>query len=83
MAGIRKGSWIHVEFVNKNDPGGRATSTPELEGRGGLYLEDCHIAEINNDQTASAGLQSYAVDPDTAQRLWAVSEEMVRQSFAV
>lgn len=73
-------------FKIKTIPAGAATSVyaataPELEGRGGLYLEDCHIAEINNDQADSAGLQSYAVDPEAAQRLWAVSEEMVGQSF--
>ncbi len=58
-----------------------AATAPELEGRGGLYLEDCHIAEVNDAEDASEGVRSYALDPDLAQRLWAISEEMVGQRF--
>jgi NAD(P)-dependent dehydrogenase (short-subunit alcohol dehydrogenase family) len=58
-----------------------AATSPSLEGRGGLYLEDCHIAEPASDE-GDAGVESYAVDPDIADTLWQMSEEMVGQSFS-
>jgi NAD(P)-dependent dehydrogenase (short-subunit alcohol dehydrogenase family) len=58
-----------------------AATAPELEGRGGLYLEDCHVADVDDRESAGSGVRSYAVDPDAAKRLWSLSEEMVRQSF--
>lgn len=60
-----------------------AATAPELEGRGGLYLEDCRIATVNDAPEALDGVKSYAVDPSTAQRLWEVSEQLVRQQFAL
>jgi NAD(P)-dependent dehydrogenase (short-subunit alcohol dehydrogenase family) len=69
----------------KSIPAGAATSTwaatsAELEGRGGLYLEDCHIAEVT-DAPGGNGVASYAVDPAAAERLWTLSEELVDQRF--
>ena len=61
-----------------------AATAPELEGRGGLYLEDCGIAAINDVDaaTSSGGVRSYALDAEAARRLWAISEESVGQRFA-
>jgi NAD(P)-dependent dehydrogenase (short-subunit alcohol dehydrogenase family) len=59
-----------------------AATAPELEGRGGLYLEDCHVAEVNDDPEAREGVRSYAVDPEAAKRLWTISEELVGERFA-
>ena len=58
-----------------------AATTEELEGAGGLYCEDCHVADEDNEDT-SGGVRSYAVDKAKADRLWSMSEEMVGQSFA-
>ena len=58
-----------------------AATAPELEGRGGLYLEDCHVAEVDDAEGAGGGVRSYALDPDAARRLWSVSEQLVGQSF--
>jgi len=58
-----------------------AATAPELEGRGGLYLEDCHVAAVNDDPEAREGVRSYAVDAEAAKRLWATSEELVGQTF--
>jgi len=58
-----------------------AATAPELEGRGGLYLEDCHVAEVNDAEDATEGVRSYALDPEAARRLWSISEEMVGQDF--
>ena len=57
-----------------------AATAPELDGRGGLYLEDCGVAEVD-DTSADGGVRSYAVDPATAERLWTLSEELVGQTF--
>ncbi len=56
-------------------------TAPELEGRGGLYLEDCHVAEVDDTENAPEGVRSYALDPENAKRLWAISEQMVGQTF--
>jgi NAD(P)-dependent dehydrogenase (short-subunit alcohol dehydrogenase family) len=58
-----------------------AATAPELEDRGGLYLEDCHVVDVNDDPSVLSGVRSYAVDIDAARRLWTVSEEMVGRRF--
>ena len=57
-----------------------AATAPELDGRGGLYLEDCRVAEVD-DQSPDGGVRSYAVDPEAARRLWAMSEELVGETL--
>jgi NAD(P)-dependent dehydrogenase (short-subunit alcohol dehydrogenase family) len=52
-----------------------AATSPRLAGRGGLYLEDCEVAELATDDAPGRGVRDYAVDPDAAARLWAVSAE--------
>jgi NAD(P)-dependent dehydrogenase (short-subunit alcohol dehydrogenase family) len=54
-----------------------AATAPELEGRGGLYLEDCHVAAVNDAPDAGDGVKSYALDPQGAERLWEISERLV------
>jgi NAD(P)-dependent dehydrogenase (short-subunit alcohol dehydrogenase family) len=63
---------------------GAATSvllavSPELEGVGGKYHEDCHEAEVIVRRTgyAAAGVAPYALDPANAERLWDISERML------
>lgn len=58
-----------------------AATAPELEGKGGIYCEDCHVADVDDEDT-TGGVRSYAVDPEKAEKLWAVSEEIVEQSFS-
>lgn len=72
----------------KSVEAGAATSVftataPELAGRGGLYLEDCHVASVNEAPDALDGVKSYALDPENAERLWAVSEQLVGERFAL
>jgi NAD(P)-dependent dehydrogenase (short-subunit alcohol dehydrogenase family) len=57
-----------------------AATSPELAGRGGVYLEDCQIAGPAAPDSSS-GVESYALDTAAAERLWAVSEVLVGQSF--
>jgi NAD(P)-dependent dehydrogenase (short-subunit alcohol dehydrogenase family) len=64
---------------------GAATSvlvatSPELEGVGGRYLEDCNEAAVIDPLTTDdlgAGVADYAVDPYEAELLWDVSERLV------
>src|SRR5256885_14934762 len=60
-----------------------AATAPELEGRGGLYLEDCHVAAVNDAADALYGVKSYALDQQNAGRLWEVSEKLVGERFAL
>ena len=53
-----------------------AATSPQLAGKGGVYCEDCDIAEItvpDSPDSRIRGVNSYAVDPDSAARLWALS----------
>ena len=60
-----------------------AATAPELSGKGGAYLEDCHIAEqLPNDSTIRGGIRQFACDPLVAEKLWDVSETMVGEKFA-
>ena len=60
-----------------------AATAPELEGRGGLYLEDCQVAAVDDAPGALSGVKSYALDPQNAERLWEVSEALVGERFAL
>ncbi len=75
----------------KNVEQGAATSiwcatSPQLDGKGGVYCENCDIApparkEVAESKPAvtpgSLGVVSHAVDPVAAERLWALSERLV------
>jgi NAD(P)-dependent dehydrogenase (short-subunit alcohol dehydrogenase family) len=63
---------------------GAATSvyvatSPRLNGVVGRYFENCQEATPDDPTAAgtdAAGVAAYALDPDAAERLWAVSEQM-------
>ena len=60
---------------------GASTSTwaavgPELEGIGGLYLENCAEAGPWTADAPFVGVMPYAIDPESADRLWALSLEV-------
>jgi NAD(P)-dependent dehydrogenase (short-subunit alcohol dehydrogenase family) len=65
---------------------GAATSvlvatSPRFEGIGGRYFEDCNEAETlppGTAGTATSGVAPYALDPDAAERLWALTLDTVR-----
>ena len=52
-----------------------AATSPQLEGLGGLYCEDCDIAPLAEDGR-DFGVRAYAVDPEQSDRLWALSAEL-------
>jgi NAD(P)-dependent dehydrogenase (short-subunit alcohol dehydrogenase family) len=65
---------------------GAATSvllaaSPTVDGITGCYFEDCAQAEpVTERAGAVAGVAPYALDRENADRLWAVSESLVRRS---
>jgi hypothetical protein len=48
---------------------------------GGLYCEDCHVAELAEGTDIRGGVRAHALDTDRARALWAKSEEMVGEQF--
>ena len=58
-----------------------AATEPSLQGNGGVYCEDCHVAPVD-DESPTDGVRSYALDPATADALWSLSERMVGESFS-
>lgn len=61
----------------KSIPAGAATqvwaaTAPELADQGGVYAEDCGISEKH---------AAWARDPESAVRLWTLSEELVGEKF--
>ncbi|MEU8638625.1 SDR family NAD(P)-dependent oxidoreductase [Amycolatopsis sp. NPDC048633] len=59
-----------------------AATSPQLDGMGGVYLEDCDIAEPapgEDGVTAvrhRVGVRDYAIDTGEAARLWALSADL-------
>jgi NAD(P)-dependent dehydrogenase (short-subunit alcohol dehydrogenase family) len=71
-------------YIFKTLAQGAATSvyvatSPLLNGVAGRYFENCQ-EDTPDDPTAAgtdaAGVAAYALDPEAAERLWAVSEQM-------
>ncbi|KAG0654934.1 hypothetical protein C6P46_001329 [Rhodotorula mucilaginosa] len=50
-----------------------AAFEPSLQDKGGVYLDDCQI---------QPEVEAYAVDQETAERLWTVSEELIQKALA-
>ncbi|MFC9501195.1 SDR family NAD(P)-dependent oxidoreductase [Streptomyces sp. NPDC056982] len=53
-----------------------AATSPQLNGMGGVYLEDCDIAEPAPADGTRVGVKEWATDPEQAARLWALSAEL-------
>ncbi|MFB7496191.1 SDR family NAD(P)-dependent oxidoreductase [Streptomyces sp. NPDC056161] len=53
-----------------------AATSPRLDGMGGVYLEDCDIAEPAPADGKRTGVKDWACDPEQAARLWTLSAEL-------
>jgi len=53
-----------------------AATSRQLDGMGGVYCEDCDVAEHNDDSSARSGVRTWAIDPDEAARLWTLSAQL-------
>jgi NAD(P)-dependent dehydrogenase (short-subunit alcohol dehydrogenase family) len=74
-----------LELLRGRVPGGRldalpvqdgaativwAAASPDLDGLGGVYLENCHVASEATDAAAPEGYLPHAMDALAAARLW-------------
>ena len=56
-----------------------AATNPKLDGMGGVYCENCDIAdptEVGSPTARIEGVDAHAIDPDVAARLWTVSAQL-------
>ncbi len=58
-----------------------AATAPELDDQGGVYCEDCGIAEKTEDENSGKGVLPWALDEKAAERLWSLSEEWSGETF--
>ena len=70
----------------KTVPQGAATScwaatSPDLNGKTGLYLEDCHISEPGGEDMLNGGYVPHAYDADGAKQLWTLSNDLLGTEF--
>ncbi|MBC2868422.1 SDR family NAD(P)-dependent oxidoreductase [Streptomyces mexicanus] len=80
------GTVLHPEQFKSPQQGAAtqvwAATSPRLDGLGGVYLEDCDIAEPardgveTRDGVVTGGVKPWATDPAEAARLWALSAEL-------
>lgn len=72
-----------VKALFKTPEQGGATATwaatsPKLANFSGVYCEDCEVAQLGDaDSPRYAHVQPHAVNEDSAQRLWAMSEKLL------
>jgi NAD(P)-dependent dehydrogenase (short-subunit alcohol dehydrogenase family) len=60
-----------------------ATSS-QLDNMGGVYCEDVDISEaVSSDSLKGTGVRPWAIDPDLAERLWLLSEELTGVKFTI
>ena len=63
-----------------------AATASELDGVGGLYLENCRISEQRNTVqevfASMFGYMPYAVDQEHVDKLWSISEEYLQKRSA-
>lgn len=53
-----------------------AGTSPQLQGKGGVYCEDCDIARITQPgESRTSGVNPHAIDSEAARRLWQLSVE--------
>jgi NAD(P)-dependent dehydrogenase (short-subunit alcohol dehydrogenase family) len=66
----------------KNLTQGAATTlwcatSPQLDGLGGLYCENCDVARLVGDgEVFDGGVRPWAIDPAQAEQLWTLSERL-------
>ena len=54
----------------------------DADAIGGRYVEDCHVASVDDsDGAALSGVRSFALDPTVAAALWTRSEQLAGEHF--
>lgn len=60
-----------------------AATSPNLEGKPGVYCEDCDIAAPTDTESPMArysGVDAHACDDDHAEKLWEISEKLLGEA---
>jgi NAD(P)-dependent dehydrogenase (short-subunit alcohol dehydrogenase family) len=57
--------------------------SPQLDGMGGVYCEDCEVAAIGGESRWEGGVRDFARDPETARKLWTISERLAGVEFSI
>ncbi|MFJ4833583.1 SDR family NAD(P)-dependent oxidoreductase [Streptomyces sp. NPDC088747] len=74
------GKLLHPDVFKSPEQGAAtqvwAATSPRLAGMGGVYCEDCDIAEPAPADGERTGVKAYAIDPEQAARLWELSAEL-------
>lgn len=58
-----------------------AATSPALIDKGGSYLEDCGIAPVIEQPNHQFGVMAYALDPEAADRLWQLGEQLLGRAL--
>ncbi|MFC6197658.1 SDR family NAD(P)-dependent oxidoreductase [Ponticaulis profundi] len=73
-----------VKAIFKTPEQGGATATwcatsPAMSTLGGVYCEDCNVAQLGDENSPRwAHVQPHAVNEESAERLWAISEDLLK-----
>ncbi len=58
-----------------------AATSPLLDGKGGVYCEDCNVAALSGPQPVRyRDVEPHAVNQDSAERLWTLSEKLLAEA---
>lgn len=65
-----------------------AATSPQLQNIGGVYLEDVEVADIYENPgyknpAGSKGVAVFALEQESAQKIWALSEELTNTKFNI
>ena len=75
-------------FVKTTEQGAATTIwaavSPMLDGRGGLYCEECDVARVvTADDPSADGVRPFAIDDAAAEKLWHLSVELTGTDLPV
>ena len=75
-----------ADYIKSSEQGAATTvwcaTSHQLDGRGGLYCEDCDVAPVVPADSQGLGVRPYAIDRELAERLWGLSERLTRSRLA-
>lgn len=60
-----------------------AATSPKLDGKPGVYCEDCDIASPSDTESPMArfmGAEAWVCDDDAAEKLWVISEKLLAEA---
>jgi len=81
---VEKSSLINYFFVFTKNIFTLKAVAPELENKGGLYLENCRVSTLETDldkiRSDVFGFVEYALNKESAEKLWILSEKLIKEN---